>query len=254
MARMTTARKLLLGLLGGGATFNPNFPLTISGLTLWLDASDASTLFQNDNGTTPAVADTNPVGYWGDKSGAGRNAIQATAGSRPTLKLAIQAGRPVVRGDGSDDSLVAPLAASATRTLFIVASKRTLEDGTTRSLGGYASTGHLYARSSDGAGWLWFSPATVAGGTVTNWVVIEAVFASVSAAVISLSGAAETAFDPNDSYATSIALTLFSRPGPASAGDYDVAEVIDYAAALTAGNRSLVRAYLGAKWGITVSP
>jgi hypothetical protein len=103
MARMTTARKLLLGLLGGGG-FSP---LSISGLALWLDASDASTLFQAHTGTTPAVADGDVVGYWGDKSGNGKNAIQSVAGSKPVLKLAQKNGRNTVRHDTTDDVLTA---------------------------------------------------------------------------------------------------------------------------------------------------
>ena len=60
-------------------------PRSISGLALWLDASDGATLFQNSDGTVPATASSDPVGYWGDKSGNGRHAVQATAGLRPTL-------------------------------------------------------------------------------------------------------------------------------------------------------------------------
>lgn len=58
-------------------------PRTISGLQLWLDAADFGTLRQSSGGTTAVTANNDPVGYWGDKSGNGRNALQATAGNRP---------------------------------------------------------------------------------------------------------------------------------------------------------------------------
>jgi hypothetical protein len=60
-------------------------PTSIEGLALWLDAADGSTLFQNSDGTTPATETSDPVGYWGDKSGNNRHATQATAGNRPTI-------------------------------------------------------------------------------------------------------------------------------------------------------------------------
>ena len=80
-------------------------PLSIPGLQLWLDASDASTLFQNSNGTTAATADGDPVGYWADKSGNGRNATQSDGTKKPALKIGIQNGRSTVLFDGTSDVL-----------------------------------------------------------------------------------------------------------------------------------------------------
>ncbi len=52
MSRSYAARYLLtVGKRGG--SFSPS---SISGLALWLDASDATTLFQASDGTTPATA------------------------------------------------------------------------------------------------------------------------------------------------------------------------------------------------------
>ena len=58
-------------------------PKTIPGLQLWLDGADLSTMRQNSNGTTAVALNSDPVGYWGDKSGNGRNATQGTLASRP---------------------------------------------------------------------------------------------------------------------------------------------------------------------------
>ena len=78
--------------LMGGATFTP---ASLPGLILWVK-TDAG-LFQDSAFTTPATADTDPVGGWRDQSGQGNHLTQTTAGSRPTLKLAIQNGRSVLR-------------------------------------------------------------------------------------------------------------------------------------------------------------
>ena len=51
-----------------------------------LEAFDIDTLFQLSGGTTPVTAATDPVGYFGDKSGNGNHAVQATAAARPTYQ------------------------------------------------------------------------------------------------------------------------------------------------------------------------
>lgn len=84
-----TASTTLEELFGGG-----------SSLILWLPAFDGI-LFQSSAGTTPAVANNDPIGYWSDSSEFGNNFIQATAGKRPLLQTAI----PSALFDGTDDIL-----------------------------------------------------------------------------------------------------------------------------------------------------
>lgn len=92
----------ILSLLGAG---NAGFtPYSFPNLTLWLDASDPATLFQDSSLTTPAAADNDPVGGWQDKSGRGNN-VTGAGGVRPLLKLNILSGKPVLRYDGTDDAL-----------------------------------------------------------------------------------------------------------------------------------------------------
>lgn len=67
----------------------------------WFDPSDLSTLFSDSAGTTAAVVD-GPVGKMLDKSGRGNHATQATAGSRPTLKVDAN-GYYYLKPDGTDD-------------------------------------------------------------------------------------------------------------------------------------------------------
>jgi hypothetical protein len=50
---------------------------------LWLEAFDIGTLFQLSGGTTPVTVATDPIGYFGDKSGNDIHAAQATAAARP---------------------------------------------------------------------------------------------------------------------------------------------------------------------------
>lgn len=76
-------------------------PTSISGLQLWLDASDYSTLYQNSNGTTPAASDGDPVGYWADKSGNGRHVSQSSGTNKPTLSSTGFNSKPTLTFSGS---------------------------------------------------------------------------------------------------------------------------------------------------------
>jgi len=91
-------------------------PSDITGLQLWLDASDASTLYDATTGGSLVAADAS-VARWEDKSGNDYHMTQATAGSRPARKTAIQGGLDVLRFDGTDDRMTL---ASSTSTFSFV--------------------------------------------------------------------------------------------------------------------------------------
>ena len=80
-------------------------------LTLWLDASDETTLY-TDAGTTAVTTDGDSVYQWNDKSGNGNHLLQATAANRPTYQTLEQGGifdddnvLSIVRFDGTNDVL-----------------------------------------------------------------------------------------------------------------------------------------------------
>lgn len=83
--------------------FNPG---SLAGLQLWLDASDAATLFDATTGGNAVTADATAVARWEDKSGNGRHATQSTLLNRPILKTGVQNNRNALRFDGSNDSLI----------------------------------------------------------------------------------------------------------------------------------------------------
>jgi len=86
-----------------------------------MDAADGSTLFQNSDGTTPATATSDPVGYWGDKSGNNRHATQATAGNRPTISATTQNGRRTLGFNGTSHVLASFTSALQPSSIFAVA-------------------------------------------------------------------------------------------------------------------------------------
>jgi len=77
-------------------------PLFIGGRQgVLLEAFDIGTLFQLSNGTTLVTVATDPIGYFGDKSGNDNHATQATAARRPTY----QTGPARAKFDKVDDRL-----------------------------------------------------------------------------------------------------------------------------------------------------
>ncbi len=76
-----------------------------TGLQLWLDSDDASTLF-TDSGCSASASAGNTVGCWQDKSGNGKHAIQASSAKEPTYSSARAInGKNVMDFDGSSGSM-----------------------------------------------------------------------------------------------------------------------------------------------------
>ena len=77
--------------------FSPKF---ISGLQLWLDASDAGSLFAATSGGSLVAAD-GAVARWQDKSGYGRHATQSVSGNRPIRQINAVNGRDGIYFNGT---------------------------------------------------------------------------------------------------------------------------------------------------------
>lgn len=86
--------------LAGGSTVPAFSPTDVTGLALWIDLSDPTTLY-TDLGTTLVSADGQTIAQANDKSGNARHLTQSTAGSRPTYKTGIVGGRAIGRFAGS---------------------------------------------------------------------------------------------------------------------------------------------------------
>jgi hypothetical protein len=107
---------------------------TISGLELWYDAADASTMFDATSGGLP-VSSNGAIARWQDKSGNGRHLTQATIASRPLFQPSQLNGFPVVTFDGSNDMLANSAAGSngvGDFSIFYVA--RTITAGASEDL------------------------------------------------------------------------------------------------------------------------
>lgn len=104
-----------LGLTGGQRRAAAWMPTDVGGCLLYLLAGTAQ-LYQDDAGTVPVTATSDPVGRWADLSASAYHLTQATAAQRGTYDGdGLGSGKPAVTFDGTDDGLtrVATLTASA---------------------------------------------------------------------------------------------------------------------------------------------
>jgi len=221
-------------------------PLDINGCALWLDSSDVSTQKQNSDGTVPIVNNGDPVGYWGDKSGNDRHAIQATASSRPQ-KLGSQNGLGVITFDGIDDILDAPLQDSNTQTIFWIAKSNNAPDYS--YLLNYNGSAGNRAISIGGGFWKWYGPNIISSQSASSYAVMSVVMPSASSVSLYQSGVEVGTADPTNQIGGSP-----NNLSIGSVGTYpfkgEVAEIIIYNRALSRTERGRIEKYLSVKWNL----
>jgi hypothetical protein len=240
-------------------------PASIGGLQLWLDASDASTLFTDSAGTIAATADGDPVGYWADKSGNTNNTTQADGTKKPLLKLATQNSKNSVRFDGSNDNLKALTGGDDSNyTLFVVNKKLNASNinnymlfsmgqeinSKRRSLWHYpASTNSYIAFNGVNADYYIANANLTFVQNVANIAQLQRNGQSISLAKNSNSYVTGTASATLVTHtATSIFIGTNNAQTEAYNGDYH--EVLYYNSLVSDSNRILILSYLNAKWGV----
>lgn len=248
---------------GGGFS-----PLSLSPYAWW-DWSDTSTLFQDTAATTPAIAEDDPIGRVNDKSGNARNATQGTAGSRPTLKLAVQNGLSVGRFDGTADYLSAAAVAAMfdgedrPYTVLAMASRTTvvgtqdLCSASTSAIAPYsvseAVNATLRIRVRDNAS----SQKLVVSGNVLDTAVHTWGYVNTGTVgnvyldgVLVTSGSTDT--DVGTKTQTFFSIGALDRTGAVAPGEFwpgDIGELLVFDRALSAGDLALMQTYLKNKWG-----
>jgi len=228
-------------------------PKLISGLQLWFDASDASTLYDATSGGNLVTTDGATVARWQDKSGNNRHATQATANARPVLKTAVKNGKNVIRFDGANDTLFNLNAISSlvtdTRTVFIV-SKQTNSSSEQCQF----DVSFNYALTQNNTLGKWYkvtsSDFTSPG---RNWWLFAAVDLSLGGASKGyINGGSEINFGIVDKSSTR-GNGNFAVGNVGSGGfpfNGDISEILIYNAALTTTQRQEVESYLNFKWAI----
>lgn len=216
---------------------------------LWLDASDASTIYSGSSLAAPDGA----ISQWLDKSGNGHHATQSTGVSQALRKTGIKNGRDLVRFDGANDFFYTPGLGplSIEYTIFTVfksnspsATQCVVYNGFTGSngYGLYLISSQVdvlqggVAILSDGSSNTNFESVSIRRNSSVNAM-------TRNGASASLSGNAA----PNASTGA------IGIGGPITSGntlDGDIAEILFFDFALSDLERTAIESYLNAKWSI----
>jgi hypothetical protein len=251
-------------------------PSSISDLQLWLDASDAGTLYDSTTGGSLVAAD-GAVARWEDKSGNGRHFTQSTSGSRPARKTNQQNGLDALLFDGSNDHMIGgdylDLDGTNQITVFLAIKARTSSvnsielinkrDNTGRDSGWYfytnssgkletglVSSENYFVLASNSAvaafnsGVVWTFKTTAGSATSAS---AQYRNGSLIASTVSFS---QTQAAANVSKAIYLGILEFPTGTFARPFDGNFCEVIAYNSNLSDSNRALVESYLMFKWGI----
>ena len=248
----------------GGVVAPPFSPTDIAGLRGWWMAD--GTLWQDSARTLPATSDSDPVGACDDASGNGWHMMQATGGSRSTLKLAIQNGKPVLRF-GGDDSLanasfslttdavtlfaILKVTAKTNYGIFVAYGSSSAGDWNLRQEGTTGRLTLVSGASNAGAG---ASGAGTPTGTTADlagqgFKLLEGSFTAGDTWTIWENGVQKDQRTEAFTQASARGLFIGQRlDGLFMTGD--VGEVLIYDSALSDTDRGKVEVYLSTRWGL----
>jgi len=250
---------LIFGVVGQtGGSFTPT---DISGIELWLDASDTSTITDSSGS----------VSQWDDKSGNSRHAVQGTGSAQPSTGVATINSKNAIRFDGTTDFMQAtPALGTANEfTWLIVATYQVTgvsEVLIGASNGGYASedewvlvrqlsgayggsvNGDTSAQDNGSVGTvdtnphLWSARYTKSGDEFELLIdgTRQWIETSLTSSEPDLTQEIDIAAGDNGG-------SLFGY------AQVDIAEILMYNSDLSIADREALEQYLAAKWGITLS-
>lgn len=197
---------------------------------------------------------------WYDQSGGARDGTEADPAVQPQSVLNIVSGYPVARVlEVVSSRLLSTIATSTTRSLYLVAKKRSAQTNAgILYAGGISTSGAFQVDNSAPAlagtwGYRGSGAATSldVGGTVTDWTICTAVISSAAVGSVWIDNGAPTNFDPINAVTTATSLQVGAAASP---GDADVVAMMLYNAAHNDATREAIQMILAARFGITLAP
>ena len=202
----------------------------------------------------PATASSDPVGYWGDRSGNGRHAVQAQSARRPGYLTTDANGKPSVSFSGSFPSVITnEFTFANAATVFAVAKN------TNNSFGGMFQRGTVNERHSGfrNAGTITARRGSGNDATVPFTSSDYSVFQWSFGASLSLPGVNGVAGTPNTTSNSFASTAMPLRVGSLGDGSLGMigglSEFLYYEATLTDLQAAAVRRYLARKYGVTLT-
>jgi hypothetical protein len=229
-------------------------PQPVSGMSVWYDASDASTF---------TYSSSNIISQWADKSGNSRNATQGTTSQQPTRQTNVINGLPVVRFDGSNDYLEFTniFQSDTSFTVFWVLRPVAVSTGYKPSFGflsnapdsDYGALHYINASAqgasypfAGGLGWSFYDNSnTYTANTAYSMQFI----ADGSTWKVFRNGTQEggTNVGSNPNYAKT---WIAAQNNPIRFSQFDFGEILIYNTALNSTDVAANRSYLSTKWGV----
>lgn len=210
-------------------------PKSISGLELWLDFSDDTTVTLNA-GNVSAVA---------DKSGKGRNFVQVAAAQQPPRSTAVKNGRNAIQFDAGK-SLGNSVVSLAQPTTWFVVFQAPTTAGTWALFDGSVTRQHVFGNSATEMRMFAGSSQVIATIALATWYVAILTYNGASSQH-RLSTTTATTANPGTNAIASPTL------GSASGVRGNVGEVGLYAKALSDTEATALARYLAARWAITLT-
>ncbi len=223
-------------------------PTNISNITLWLDASDTSTITHISGA----------VSQWNDKSGNNNHATQTTTANQPITNSVTIGGKNAIAFDGTSDFMNITAAVSRTNgySVFVVNSPDSVSANPRTYIGG--PSGAFTFRIDDTPLQTQIVKASVAvilGGNDTpaaNTSYISSCRSSIMGNNIQINGSTVGSDNINPAYSSDCDI-IGTNSSTFGFFDGKIGEIIIYAGILTDVEMNQVGNYLSAKWGISWS-
>jgi hypothetical protein len=236
----------------------PTFsPLSLTGLQLWLDATDSSSITLNSGN----------VSEWADKSPEGNDAMQATAISQPAYETAAVNGLTAVTFDGTDDFLDVAIPGIESFSAGFFA--WVLEPVAEGSTDGYDPSIALTASDEYDLGALHYIKHNLSGASYPFYVsgvipydgqgsysygqeVLLSLEKNGGAASVYKNGTQEGGASNLPASTTASGLRLAAQPSPERYSNIRICEIIVCFGSV-AGDREKAEGYLAHRWGLSGS-
>lgn len=243
--RALRQRRLVGSYVAGGKSFKPT---DISGLKLWLDASQITGKNDGDS-----------ISSWNDFSGNSNHATQSTGSLQPLYKTGIKNGKPAVLFDGVDDILATGTGlAGGAKTIFVVGyfagtnvyirAVSALPDATIFL--GVGATLKLATFLGDGTTWNDVTENSPSTAWASNWRIVAMDTDGTTLTPYVDGSAMTTKNGANANASTSITVGGIGVLGPFQYWKTYLAEIIAYDSGLSPANVGLVNGYLNSKWAV----
>lgn len=192
-----------------------------------------------------------------DWSGNYRHAVQETVSAQPTLQAAVINGKPVIRFDGADDSLVTPsfvLSQPATIYLVAVINNASGDYGNIIDGNQAGGSGRLIFGPAAGDTYRMFGGSEILSGAIRNLgdqVIVTAIFDGVNSEGY-LNGPSVMSGDVGVGEVVN-GMLLGSNTTNSQVFTGDIAEVLVYSGLHTIQDRQAIEDWLAGIYGITIT-